>query len=414
MFYVGIDIAKRNHVACVMREDNLLEIEPFVFTSTQNGFKKLLMQLQSLSCDCSDIIVGMEATGLLFENLYRYLKEFSYRVVLLNPYQSAKFREMDTMKRVKNDNIDSVMIAALIKSGRFSEGYVNQEQLQTLRALYRHRASLYDQLKSIKRQIGSLLAVVFPEFEEVVRDPFSVTSLALLEKYPTAKHYEYASVDRILKTFRSIKGNNFNASKAKRLLNLAKESIYYGAAKEGRALMIRSNIALIRTLRRQIEESEEAMVSLFEHTDNLSSKEEQEKMGDIIDNLRTIPGVSDKTILALLAECGNLDRFHSHKALTGYIGLYPTLDQSGNTTRHGRLAKRGANLAKRAVYLAAVAAVRHNPELRQVYKNYRSKGRAKKECIIIVARKLLQIIYAIYTRNVPYDPNRVFVARPNR
>ncbi len=413
MFYVGIDIAKRSHVACVMREDNSLEIKPFEFASSQNGFKKLLMQLQSLSCDPSDILIGMEATGLLFENLYRYLKEFSYRVVLLNPYQSAKFREMDTMKRVKNDNIDSVMIAALIKSGRFSQGYVSQEQLQTLRSLYRHRASLQDQLKSIKRQISSLLSVVFPEFEEVVSNPFSVTSLALLEKYPTAKHYEYASIQRILKTFRGIKGNNFNAAKAQKLLDIAKNSIYSGAAKEGRAVMIRSNIVLIRTLQKQIEETEDAMVSLFEPQGEVSSKE-QEAMSGIIDNLRTIPGVSDKTILALLAECGNLDRFHSHKALTGYLGLYPTLEQSGGTTKSGRLAKRGANLAKRAIYLAAVAAIRHNAELKQVYLNYRSKGRAKKESIIIVARKLLQIIYAIYTRNEPYDPNRVFVARPNR
>jgi len=226
MFYVGIDIAKRSHVACVMKEDNTLEIKPFSFTSSHNGFKKLLIQLQSLSCDPSEIIIGMEATGLLFENLYRYLKEFAYRVALLNPYQSAKFREMDTMKRVKNDNIDSVMIAALIKSGRFSEGYVSEDQLQTLRTLYRHRASLDNQIKSIKRQVSTLLNVVFPEYEQVVSDLFSVTSLALLEKYPTAKHYSHASVDRILKTFRGIKGNNFNADKAQKVLDLARESIY--------------------------------------------------------------------------------------------------------------------------------------------------------------------------------------------
>lgn len=413
MFYVGIDIAKRSHVACVMKEDNSLEIKPFEFISSQNGFQKLLIQLQSLSCDPSDIIIGMEATGMLFENLYRHLKALMYRVVLLNPYQTSKFREMDTMKRVKNDNIDSVMIAALIKSGRFSEGYVSEDQLATLRALYRHRSSLDDQLKAIKRQVGALLAVVFPEFEEVVSDPFNVTSLALLEKYPTAKHYDYASTARILKTFRGIKGNNFNTSKAQKLLDLARDSIYSGAAKEGRAVMIRSNITLIRTLRQQMQEAEDAMVSLF-GSNTESTQVDPEVMSELIDNLRTIPGVSDKTILALLAECGNLDRFYSPKALTGYLGLYPTLEQSGSSTKHGRLAKRGANLSKRAIYLASVAAIRHNGELRQVYMNYRSKGRAKKECIIIVARKLLQIIYVIYTKNVPYDPNRVFVAKPNQ
>jgi len=411
MFYVGIDIAKRSHVACVMREDNRLEISPFEFSSTKSGFEKLRVQLSLLACDVSDILIGMEATGLLFDNLYRFLQSLGYRVVLLNPYQSAKFREMDTMKRVKNDNIDAQMIAALIKSGRFSKGYVNDDQLQSLRTLYRHRASLDDQLKSIKRQTQTILTVVFPELEQVISDPFNITGLALLEKYPTAKHYEYASVDRILKTFRNIKGNNFNETKAKKLLTLAKESIYSGAGKEGYESTIRSNIKLIRLLKEQMQEVEAAMLALFDTKE--VTKEDQHEMAELIDNLRTIPGVSDKTILALLAECGNLDRFHSAKALTGYLGLYPTLEQSGNSQKNGRLAKHGARLAKRAIYLASIAAIRHNKELRQVYRNYRSKGRAKKECIIITARKLLAIIYAIYTKNVPYDPQRVFVANPN-
>lgn len=413
MYYVGIDIAKRSHVACVLGEDNTVMIKPFEFLSNQSGFHKLLMHLQSLTCDLSDVIIGMEATGSLFENLYRYLKEFAYRVVLLNPYQTSKFREMDTMKKVKNDTIDSMMIAALIKSGRFSEGYVSDEQLQSLRELYRHKASLDDQMKALKRQTSTLLAVVFPELEEIMTDPFNVTGLMLLEKYPTAKHYEYASVDRILKTFRGIKGNNFNEAKALKLLELARCSIYSGAAKEARAMSIRSNIALIRLLQEQMRASDEEMLALFHVQEHQATHEDKQEMSELIDNLRTIPGVGDKTILALLAECGNLDRFTDTKALVGFLGLYPTLEQSGGMIRHGRLAKRGAKLAKKAIFLASIAAIRHNAELRSVYMKYRSKGRAKKECVIIVARKLIAIIYAIYKRNTPYDPIRVFVPKPN-
>ena len=187
MYYVGIDIAKRTHVAVIMNEDNTLRVKPFSFNNDKLGFKKLLIHLQALCCDLSDIVIGMEATGLLFENLYRHLQSLDYNVVLLNPYQTAKFREMDTMKRVKNDNIDSVMIAALLKSGRFSEGYVSQEQLQSLRELYRHRSSIENQIKSLKRRTSAILTVVFPELETVIRDPFNITGLALLDKYPTAK-----------------------------------------------------------------------------------------------------------------------------------------------------------------------------------------------------------------------------------
>jgi len=412
MYYVGIDIAKRTHVAVIMNEDNSLEMKPFSFNNDKAGFKKLLIHLQTLCCDLSDIIIGMEATGLLFENLYRHLQSLEYNVVLLNPYQTAKFREMDTMKRVKNDNIDSVMIAALLKSGRFSEGYVSQEQLQSLRELYRNRSSIENQLKALKRQTSAILTVVFPELETVIRDPYNVTGLALLEKYPTAIHYHHASVERILKTFRGIKGNNFNRTKAQALLNASKNSIYSGVASEARALNIRMNIAQIRLLQTQLDEILLTMQSLFTNTD--VKQEDQEVMEELIDNLRTIPGVADKTILALLAECGNLDRFYAPKALIGFLGLYPTLSQSGDSTRNGRLAKRGASLAKKAIYLASIAAIRHNDEMRTIYMNYRSKGRAKKEAIIIVARKLLTIIYTIYTRNVPYDPQRVFVAKPNQ
>jgi len=71
-----------------------------------------------------------------------------------------------------------------------------------------------------------LLAVVFPEFEQVVKNPFSVSGLALLEKYPTAKNYKHASAQRILNVFRTIKGNNFNIQKAEKLLALAKSLIY--------------------------------------------------------------------------------------------------------------------------------------------------------------------------------------------
>ncbi|MEF3191856.1 MAG: IS110 family transposase [Campylobacterales bacterium] len=414
MYYVGIDIAKRSSVACVLRDDNTIVVKPFEFSTEESGFQKLLAHLQALSCDLGDIIIGMEATGLLFENLYRYLKTLTYRVVLLNPYQTAKFREMDTMKRVKNDNIDALMIAALIKSGRFSEGYVTDDQLASLRELYRHRASLDDQRKAIKRQTQTLLAVVFPEFEKIINDPFSVTGMALLEKYPTAKHYDQVTPEKILKIFRGIKGNNFNEHKAQMLLGLASKSVYSGAAQEARALSIRSNIALLKMIDQQIMAIDEQIHALFDQKHSAISPQDHQIISDIIDHLRTIPGVGDKTILALLAECGPLDRFPNAAALVGYLGLYPTIEQSGGSIKHKHLAKRGAKLAKKALYLAAIAAIRHNSELYTIYSKYRSKGRAKKECLIIVARKLVQIIYAIYTQNIPYDPLRVFVAQPVR
>ena len=56
--------------------------------------------------------------------------------------------------------------------------------------------------------------------------------------------------------------------------------------------------------------------------------------------------------------------------------------------------------------------MRHNSELKQIFRNHVASGRAKKEALIIVARKLAYIIWAIYNHNKLYDPARVFVAHP--
>jgi len=414
MFYIGIDIAKDFSVCSVIDDKEEMIIKPFPFNSSTAGFKKLINNIISLNCDTKDIVIGMEATGLLFENLYRYLKDLNYNVILLNPYQTSQYRNMLTMKYVKNDNIDSLIIALLIKSGRYSKGYVNEEQLQSLKVLFRHKENIKEKLKSLKRETSSLLAVVFPELDKVIKDPFNVSGLILLEKYPTAKHFEYVSVDRILKLFRKTKGNNFNQAKAEHLLSIAKDTIYSGVAKDARAFFIRSNIKLIRALQEEIKSLEEEMIKIFDkQIESIQeTKEDENYISSVLDNLRTIPGVSDKTLLALLAECGNLDRFKDAKSLIGYLGLYPTQEQSGNTLKYGHLAKRGARYAKKALYLASVAAIRHNSELKQIFRNQVASGRAKKEALIIVARKLAYIIWAIYKHNQAYNPTRVFVAHP--
>ena len=412
MKYVGIDIAKSFDIACVLDEDNSFITRNYRINSELTDFDMFYQLLESIDQDKSQFLIGMEATGLLFENLYLFLKRLGYSVVLLNPYQTTKFREMDTMKYVKNDNIDSQMIAALLKSGRYAKGFVSEDIYQAIKSLYRHKATLMQEMKNAKRQVSTSLVVVFPEFERIMKDPFSVSGMALLEKYPTAKHYKGASPERILKVFRNIKGNNFNLEKASELYDLALTTIYQGNAKDERAYVILSNLRRIRFLKEEIEQCESQMFTLLNESEQAVSisisKEEEVYIADLVDNLRSIDGVSDKTIFAVLSECGDIARFKSGQAFIGFLGLYPTLHQSGNTTKYGRLAKRGAKLAKMAIYQAAVACVRHNSELKKVYLDKKSSGRAPKECVVVVARKLAMIIYSIYKNNTPYNPARVF------
>jgi len=412
MYYVGIDIAKDFHITSVIDENEKKVInKPFRINNTHVGFNKILTILDSISLDKKEFIIGLEATGIYGKNLLEFLKSKGYSVKLLNPFQTSRYREQITLKKVKNDEIDSLVIALLLKSGKFSSGYITDDEYQSLRTLYRNRSSIQADMKDVKKRILTQITVTFPEFENFMK-PFSVSGLALLEKYPTAHHYKHSSVDRVMKIFRHIQGNNFNQSKALQLISLSKESIYSGKAKDARAIAIRSTIRLLKMYLSELDIIESEILLLLDGSSVTvtvnEAGQEIEKADSLIANLKTIPGVAEKTIAALISECGDLTRFPTIPKFIGYLGLFPTENSSGNSKHIGHLSKRGSPLAKHALYMSAVSCLIHNTQLKQLYDTKRSQGKSKKEALIAVSRKIATIIYSIFKYNVPYNPSRVF------
>ncbi len=404
MYYVGIDIAKSFHVVTIIDENEVkVTQKPIRVTNCIDGFSKFITKLETISSNTNDFIIGLEATGIYGENLWEFLNSHGFNVKLLNPFQTTRYREQHTMKKVKNDNIDSWIIALFLKDGKYSSGYVTDDEYQSLRTLYRNRASIQSDMKEVKKRILTQVTVTFPELENFI-DIFSITGLALLDKYPTAHHYKHSSVDRILKIFRHIQGNSFNNQKAIEVLELAKNSIYSGKAKDARAIAIKSSIRLLKIYQEELSILEEEILALLEK--NGIKEEKDVPTNSLIENLKTIPGVSSKTIAAVISECGDLSRFKTPIKFIGYLGLFPTENSSGNSKSTGHLSKRGSSLAKHALYMASVSCLLHNKELKQYYDTKKSQGKSKQEGIIAVARKLATIIYSIY--NTPYDPSRVF------
>ena len=406
MYYVGIDIAKSFHVVTIIDENEVkVTQKPIRVTNCIDGFSKFITKLETISSNTNDFIIGLEATGIYGENLWEFLNSHGFNVKLLNPFQTTRYREQHTMKKVKNDNIDSWIIALFLKDGKYSSGYVTDDEYQSLRTLYRNRASIQSDMKEVKKRILTQVTVTFPELENFI-DIFSITGLALLDKYPTAHHYKHSSVDRILKIFRHIQGNSFNNQKAIEVLELAKNSIYSGKAKDARAIAIKSSIRLLKIYQEELSILEEEILALLEK--NGIKEEKDVPTNSLIENLKTIPGVSSKTIAAVISECGDLSRFKTPIKFIGYLGLFPTENSSGNSKSTGHLSKRGSSLVKHALYMASVSCLLHNKELKQYYDTKKSQGKSKQEGIIAVARKLATIIYSIFRYNTPYDPSRVF------
>jgi len=401
MYYVGIDVAKEKHYVCILDESNELSCKPFWIYSDILGLRELLKRLADLSLHSDDFIIGIESTGAFSENLYSYITDADYKVILLNSYQTAKYRDFSTLKKIKNDSIDAYVIAELLATGKYKQSHISNEEYHNLKVLNRLKKSLDDKIKTIKREISTVMATVNPEISNVFPNIFTKSALAIIKAYPTAMDIQKATPKKLTKIFRHIKGNNFNEEKANYLIKLANSSIYTGRAYESRALMIKTNIKILELLSQEKEDIEKQIQELINNHLNDNSSN--------IENIKSILGVSDKTIAAILGECGDLKRFESAKAFIGFLGLYPTLYQSGKSSLVGSLAKRGIPIAKHALYLAAVSSVRHNIELNKLFRDKVSSGKSKKEALIIVSKKLATIIYSLFKYNQAYNPNRVLI-----
>ena len=403
MYYVGIDVAKEKHYVCILDDTREIAVKPFWIYSDILGLRKLVTILGELSLNNDNFIIGVESTGAFSENLYEYITDADYKVILLNSYQTAKFRDFSTGRKVKNDSIDAYVIAELLSTGKYKESFISNDDYQSLKVLGRLKASLMDKIKTIKREISTVMATVNPEINKVFPNIFTKTAIAIIKAYPTAVDISKSTPQKMTKIFRHIKGNNFNDEKAKFLIELSKSSIYGGRAQKARALMIRTNIKILELLCQEKDKIEAQINSLLYN--------KIEIIDSSIEQIKSIPGVSDKTISAVLGECGDIKRFPSVKSFIGYLGLYPTQYQSGNSMKVGRLAKRGIPIAKHALYMAAVASVIHNEQLRKIFRDKVSAGKSKKEALIIISKKLAAIIYSVFKYNKPYEPKRVFIPR---
>ncbi len=404
MYYVGIDVAKEKHYVCILDDAGEIATKPFWIYTDVIGLRELIRRLADISLNNDDFLIGIESTGAYSENLYEYITDSDYKVVLLNSYQTAKYRDFSTLKKIKNDAIDALVIAQLLHSKKYKESYISNDAYHSLKVLGRAKKSLMDKIKTIKREISTVMATVNPEIGKVFPNIFTKTALEIIKVYPTATSLAQATPKKLTRLFRHIKGNNFSEEKAKSLIELAKTSVYTGRACKARASMLSSYIKILELYCQEKKEIEMQIKQLI--------KEEIDTIDNTVEHLQTIPGVSDKTISAILGECGDLRRFDSARAFIGYLGLYPTQYQSGNSISIGRLAKRGIPIAKHALYMAAVGSVLHNAQMNKLFHDKVSSGKSKKEALIILSKKIATIMYSIAKYNKPYDPNRVFT--PNR
>ncbi len=390
MFFVGIDIGKNNHVASMMDETGKVVFKAFSFPNTSDGGNSLLSKLSSYSSFPSDFEIGMEATGHYWLSVYSFLFENKFLLHVINPIQTDGWRRGTEIRKRKNDVIDSVLIADLIRYGQFVETRLADEDLFSLRTLTRFRTYLVESISDLKRKVVCVLDQVFPEYQSIFSDIFGKTSKEILLLFSSPIDFEAVSSETLAELLAQLSRQKIGTAKAEQLKEAASNSFGITFAKNSFTFQLKALIEQISFIERQVKETETEISVIMEKQNS---------------PITTITGVGSVTGATIISEIGDICKFDSPRKLVAFAGLDATVAQSGEfEASHNVMSKRGSPYLRKAIFQAALVASFKDPVLSIYYQKKRAEGKHHLTCIGAVARKMCNIIYAVLKNNQPYIP----------
>jgi len=393
---VGIDVAKQAHVVCALEvPSGVVRHPPSRIEATAEGVALLRSWLETWGAP-ERILIGLEATGPLWEPLYEHLTQAGYGVLLLNPRQTSSWAS-SLGRRAKTDGLDAQTLARGLLAGWARASTLPSESVQALRTLTRTRRDLIQSRTATRQRLHDELVTLFPEFVRFLStlpgrtDLGAPAVLALLRRYSSAQALAQVSLAELTTTLDQLSGGRWGGAQAQALQDLAQQSTASSRALAARSLVARTLAQQLQELAAHLTEVEAAIAALLQ--DDADGQ-----------RLQAIPGSGPQTGATIQAELGDASRFARVDEVVAYAGLDPRTRQSGAFMGQKQLSKRGPGALRHALYLAAFVAARCAPEWRVRYQRLLDRGRAKKEAYLILARALLRVIYHLLRTGEAYDP----------
>jgi transposase len=392
ILYVGIDVSKDRSDICIKDKLGNDLVKRLIISNKKADLGHLYKTVEGLRSKTpgnSDVVFGMEATGIYSLPLYSALTRDGHKVKLYNPIQTNGFRKMN-IRKTKTDPIDAAIIADML---RYSEppqvNPIKDLNLYQLRELIRIRFRLVDKQTVCKVQLVRNIDTVWPDYSSVMKRATGATSIAILKKYSVPSKVMAESFETFYELVKKKSRSKISRQTA--------EEIYAHAGNVLTIPELDSIISVeIKTLITELQLYHEQIRSIEKRID---------RMMDLIDSkIISIPGIGETLGPMILGEIGDADRFPTAKKLIAFAGLDPIVSQSGRfENKSGKISKRGSPLLRKGLFLAANVAIQNDENLKRFYDKKRSEGKHHYSALNAVAAKLLRIVYWVLKNNKEYQ-----------
>ena len=154
---------------------------------------------------------------------------------------------------------------------------------------------------------------------------------------------------------------------------------------------------MIETLKAEIERLQQ---DIDNHIDRFP---ELKRNRQLLQSIKGIGAVMSRELVYLFAS----KRFKSAKQAAAYIGLIPKLRESGKLKGRTMLSKMGSARIRAKLYMAAVCASTHNPDIKAQKARLLKAGKVKMQALGAAMRKLIQICFGVIKHQCEYQPQLV-------
>jgi transposase len=401
---VGIDTSRYGHYAVFLGDDLRPAAAELAFPESAAGYALLRQRLQHIAGRLAPVafVVRLDAAGQYADNLLHFLHALgtssadasgspplSLTVSCGDPQRNKNYRAA-LFGPHKSDPVEARACARYALAERPTSVTPLSPQLRALRQVAGRLQAVVRQRTRLINQFHHLLALAFPELALLTRDLAAGWVLELVHRYPTATLLAEASPEDLAAI------PYLPDAQVTPLLEHARCSI--GSLQDDTmAELVRDQVRQLRDVGARQKRLENLLVGAY-------------RALPVANHLDSIPGIGAVTAAVLTAFVLDIDRFDTPGQLVAYFGVLP-IEVASGVDRDGQprgpkryvMSRRGNDLVRRYLWMAALSAVRCNPAVRALYRRVVAKQpRRKAVAIGHGMRKLLHLAFALWKSGQPF------------
>ena len=387
---VGIDVSKGKSMIAVMRPGKEVVIEPFEVSHTDSELIDLAKVIQSLG---GETRVVMEATGNYHLPVAWMLHDAGIYVSVVNAMLIHNYGN-NTIRKGKTDKKDAQKIAnyAIDNWTELPRYFPEEDVRMMLKNCYRQYEHFSNIRTMMKNNLISLLDVTFPDANNLFCSPRRADgSEKWLDFVETFWHCQCvcglttAAFSKKYQKWCKKHGYNFSEDKALDIYASACGHVCVMPKTDATEFMMKQAVTQLQTISKTLAALQQQMQSLAEKLPEYPV-------------VMQMFGVGPTLGPQLMAEIGDVRRFHSKKALVAFAGIDAPPYQSGTMDVRSRsISKRGSSSLRRTVFLIMSVYLQQKPLTEPVYlfmDKKRAEGKPYKVYMMAAANKFLRIYYA--------------------